>query len=232
MPNYDGNPADCVGDVPEGSAIDTSTPGNVHVQRVGRHRIDERHVQRRRRARPRSPTPGPTRPASRAAPPSRSTARARPTPTRRSPTLTWSQTSRARGDAVERARREADLHHAGRRQPERRHPHVPTVGERWSDVAVDGLGEHHSVASTPTVVVSQEPTRGGTCSNFCTGDASAHGTTITNPDGTNPPDYSYAWTQTGGRTTSLSSTTAANPSSSCRRTAAPAPAPARAAPVR
>ena len=39
----------------------------------------------------------------------------------------------------------------------------------------------------------------------------ADGATITNPDGTNPADYTYVWSQVSGRTTSLSSTTAANP---------------------
>ncbi len=44
-----------------------------------------------------------------------------------------------------------------------------------------------------------------------TGDLVTLGATITNPDGTNPADYTYVWSQVSGRTTTLSSTTAANP---------------------
>jgi hypothetical protein len=62
------------------------------------------------------------------------------------------------------------------------------------------------VASTPTVTVSRAPS--GT---VFTGDTVTLTANITNPDGTDPGDYTYLWSQVSGRTTSLSSTTAANP---------------------
>ena len=66
------------------------------------------------------------------------------------------------------------------------------------------------VPSTPTAAVTKSRS-GGTCTNFCIGDQITLNAGITNPDGNTPTDYTYAWTQTGGRTTSLSSATAQNP---------------------
>ena len=61
-------------------------------------------------------------------------------------------------------------------------------------------------SSTPTATANRTPS--GT---VYTGDLITLGATIVNPDGTNPADYTYLWTQTNGRTTTLSSNTAANP---------------------
>jgi hypothetical protein len=61
-------------------------------------------------------------------------------------------------------------------------------------------------ASTPSAAVSRTPS--GT---VFSGDTVTLGATITNPDGTAEADYTYAWSQTTGRTTTLSSTTAAHP---------------------
>ena len=69
-------------------------------------------------------------------------------------------------------------------------------------------------ASTPTVVVTRNPS--GT---VFTGDLVTLGATITNPDG-NPADYTYLWSQTTGRTTTLSSRRPRRTRpSSCRRAA-------------
>jgi protocatechuate 3,4-dioxygenase beta subunit len=62
------------------------------------------------------------------------------------------------------------------------------------------------VRSTPTVTVSRAPS--GT---VFTGDTVTLSANITNPDGVDPGQYSYTWAQASGRTTSLSSTTVANP---------------------
>ena len=64
-------------------------------------------------------------------------------------------------------------------------------------------------ASTPTVVVSKAREGGG--ATFFVGDKVTLTAGITNPDGTNPADYTYVWSQVSGITTALSSTTAANP---------------------
>jgi hypothetical protein len=64
-------------------------------------------------------------------------------------------------------------------------------------------------ASTPTVVQTQSRAGGG--GTFFTGDLMTLNAAITNPDGATPGDYTYAWSQVSGRTTTLSSTTAANP---------------------
>ncbi len=66
-----------------------------------------------------------------------------------------------------------------------------------------------SAASTPTVTVSKARAGGGT--TFVVGDLVTLSAAITNPDGNAAADYTYLWTQTGGRTTSLSSTTVASP---------------------
>ena len=67
-----------------------------------------------------------------------------------------------------------------------------------------------SAASTPTVTVAKARS-GGTCTNFCIGDLVTLSAAITNPDGTSTADYTYAWSQVSGRTTTLSSTSVANP---------------------
>ncbi|HWS46374.1 MAG TPA: PKD domain-containing protein [Acidimicrobiia bacterium] len=66
-----------------------------------------------------------------------------------------------------------------------------------------------SAASTPTVTVAKTRPGGGT--TFYEGDVVTLGATITNPDGTNPGDYTYAWSFNSGISTTLSSSTAANP---------------------
>ncbi|HEY1739846.1 MAG TPA: hypothetical protein VGI86_14110, partial [Acidimicrobiia bacterium] len=213
MTHYDGNPADCIGDVPEGSAIDTSTPGTFafNVSATDGTGTDT--------------TSDSYNVAGSAAP----VANAGPDQTGKvagtvvtldgsgttdtntgSPTLTWSQTA---GPTV-------TLSNVHAVQPTFTVPDVTTPGGdtlTFQLTASDGptLMSTDSVnvtstPSTPTVAVTKSRT-GGTCSNFCIGDVVTLAAGITNPDGTNPPDYTYAWTQTGGRTTSLSSNTAANP---------------------
>jgi hypothetical protein len=76
-------------------------------------------------------------------------------------------------------------------------------GPTNSDTASTTVG---LVATTPTVTVSRAPS--GT---VFTGDVITLTANITNVDGTNPADYTYLWSQVSGRTTSLSSNTAANP---------------------
>ncbi len=66
-----------------------------------------------------------------------------------------------------------------------------------------------SAPSTPTVTIAKSRPGGG--STFYEGDTVTLTPTITNPDGTNPADYTYAWTQAAGITTPLSNSTVANP---------------------
>src|SRR5262249_38101764 len=73
-----------------------------------------------------------------------------------------------------------------------------------------------TVQATPATPTVGTPTKtrlsgtGGT--TFFVGDVvQLNPGTITNPDGANPADYSYAWVQSGGRTTALSSPNAMNP---------------------
>ena len=66
-----------------------------------------------------------------------------------------------------------------------------------------------TVAITPTATVTKTRPPGG--STFYVGDTVTLNANITNADGNAPGDYTYLWTQTGGRTTVLSSNTAQNP---------------------
>jgi K319L-like, PKD domain len=69
-----------------------------------------------------------------------------------------------------------------------------------------------SVASTPSVGAPTKTRLSGSGTTFYVGDVvQLNAGAITNPDGTNPADYSYVWAQSSGRTTTLSSTTAQNP---------------------
>ncbi len=67
-------------------------------------------------------------------------------------------------------------------------------------------------ASTPTIGAPTKTRLSGSGSTFYVGDVvQLNPGTITNPDGNNPADYTYVWAQSSGRTTTLSSTTAQNP---------------------
>ncbi len=214
MEHYDGNPADCIGDVPDGSPIDTSAPGpftftvsatdgsgtsttstsytvagdsppvaNAGPDQSGKHSGDVVTLDG-------SATTDPN--------------------TGDTISYSWSQIS---GPAV-------SLSNPSAVKPTFA---MPTVTSPTGDTVVmqltatDSVGMQStdtvsisSTPSTPTVAVTKSRS-GGTCSNFCIGDVVTLGTTITNADGNSPADYTFAWTQTGGRTTSLSSSTASNP---------------------
>ena len=91
-------------------------------------------------------------------------------------------------DAVELDRGEAHVHDAGVTSPT-----GDTVPFQLTATDSENESEHRSVSicvdAEHTNGGSHQEPAGGTCSNFCIGDVVTLGTTITNPDGTNPPDY-------------------------------------------
>ncbi|HEY3831251.1 MAG TPA: hypothetical protein VGO03_03080 [Acidimicrobiia bacterium] len=209
MPNYDGNPADCVGDVPEGSAIDTSTPGTFTFNvSDGTESTSDSYTVTGSNA----PTAnaGPDQTGKTAGTVVTLDGSGSTDTNSGTPTYTWTQTA---GPAVTLSNSHAvkpTFTVAGVTSPSGdTYTFQLTVSDGPTLQSSDSVNVT-STPSTPTVAVTKSRS-GGTCSNFCIGDVVTLTAGITNPDGNSPGDYTYAWTQTGGRTTSLSSNTAANP---------------------